>query len=126
MSTTTQTCLRHVANTPLFRRGCVTLALATLSVLWRPCGSGSDAAGEWSGTMDTLPSGEIVVRNADDPFWTPEEAWSVVEDLRIGESHERWTRSVRGHFLLRCRRMGPDLRLRPSGAGGPRLRLGFR
>ncbi|MCY4399399.1 MAG: 6-bladed beta-propeller [Gemmatimonadetes bacterium] len=36
--------------------------------------------------MDTLPSGEIVVRNADDPLWTPEEAWSVVEELRIGEA----------------------------------------
>ena len=36
--------------------------------------------------MDTIPSGEIVVRNADDPLWTPEEAWSVVEELRIGEA----------------------------------------
>lgn len=86
MSTTTQTCPPHVADTPLFRRGCVSLTLATLSLLLAACGSGSDAAGAWSGTMDTLPSGEIVVRNADDPLWTPEEAWSVVEELRIGEA----------------------------------------
>ena len=64
------------------------LTLATLPLLLGACGSGSDGAGEseWSGTMDTLPSGEIVVRNADDPLWTPEEAWSVVEELRIGEA----------------------------------------
>ena len=36
--------------------------------------------------MDTLPSGEIVVRNTHDPLWAPEEAWRVVEDLRIGEA----------------------------------------
>ena len=86
MSTSTETCPRHVTNTPVFKQRCVTLALATLSLLLAACGSGSDAAGEWSGTTDTLPSGEIVVRNADDPLWTPGAAWSVVEDLRIGEA----------------------------------------
>ena len=63
----------------------LTLA-ATLPLLLTACGSGSDAAGEWSGTVDTLPSGEIVVRNTADPLWTPEEAWQAVEDLRIGEA----------------------------------------
>ena len=63
----------------------LTLA-ATLPVLLTACGSGSDGVGEWSGTMDTLPSGEIVVRNTDDPLWTSENAWRVVEDLRIGEA----------------------------------------
>ena len=86
MSTATRTCPRHVADTPLFKQRCVTLTLAALSLVPAACGSGSDTAGEWSGTMDTLPSGEIAVRNADDPFWTPEETWSVVEDLRIGEA----------------------------------------
>ena len=63
----------------------LTLA-AALPVLLTACGSGSDAVGEWHGTVDTLPSGEIVVRNTDDPLWAPEEAWRVVEDLRIGEA----------------------------------------
>ena len=63
----------------------LTLA-ATLPVLLTACGSGSDAVGKWSGTVDTLPSGQIVVRNTDDPLWAPEEAWRVVEDLRIGEA----------------------------------------
>ena len=50
------------------------------------CGSGADTAATWSGTVDTLPSGEIVVHNADDPVWTPEATWRVVEDLRIGNA----------------------------------------
>ena len=71
---------------PSFTRTIRNLTLAaTLPLFFTACGSGSDAAGDWSGTMDTLPSGEIVVRNTDDPLWAPEEAWQVVEDLRIGE-----------------------------------------
>lgn len=62
-----------------------TLATA-VALLLAACGSGSDAAGSWSGTVDTLPSGEIAVHNADDPLWTPEETWRVVEDLRIGNA----------------------------------------
>ncbi len=63
----------------------LTLA-ATLLLGLTACGSGSDATGEWTGTIDTLSSGEIVVHNTADPLWTPEEAWQVVEDLRIGEA----------------------------------------
>ena len=59
---------------------------ATLTLLLAACGTGSDAAPGWSGTVDTLPSGEIVVRNTTDPLWTPEQAWQVVEDLRIGNA----------------------------------------
>ena len=75
------------ATAPSFARTIRHLTLAvTLALLFTACGSGSDATGDWSGTMDTLPSGEIVVRNIDDPLWTPEEAWRVVEDLRIGNA----------------------------------------
>lgn len=63
----------------------LTLA-TTLSLLFAACGSGSGAGGGWSGTMDTLPSGEVVVRNTADPLWTPETTWRVVEELRIGEA----------------------------------------
>ncbi|MDE2796516.1 MAG: 6-bladed beta-propeller [Gemmatimonadota bacterium] len=57
-----------------------------VALLLTACGSGSDTVGPWSGTIDTLPSGEIVVHNTADPLWTPEEAWQVVEDLRIGQA----------------------------------------
>jgi len=38
----------------------------------------------WTGTMDTLPSGHIVVRNDDRPLWREDTGWRVVEELRIG------------------------------------------
>ena len=62
-----------------------TLATAAAFLL-AACGSGADTTGAWSGTVDTLPSGEIMVHNTDDPLWTPEETWQVIEDLRIGNA----------------------------------------
>lgn len=59
---------------------------ATLPFLLAACGSGADTAGAWSGTVDTLPSGEIVVHNTDAPLWSSEETWQVIEDLRIGNA----------------------------------------
>lgn len=44
----------------------------------------SRATAEWSGTMDTLPSGQVVVRNTAEPMWPPEGEWQVVEEVRIG------------------------------------------
>ena len=44
----------------------------------------SDLALEWTGSIDTLASGEIVVHNAGTPLWSPSEAWTVVEEFRIG------------------------------------------
>lgn len=44
----------------------------------------SDLALEWTGSIDTLASGEIVVHNAGTPLWSPNEAWNVVEEFRIG------------------------------------------
>lgn len=63
------------------------LALAAaLPFLATACDSGTAATAGWSGTIDTLPSGEIVVHNADEPLWTPGTAWRVTEDLRIGSA----------------------------------------
>ena len=53
--------IRHVATA------------AILPLFLTACGSGSDAAVE-------------VVHNSGEPLWTPEEAWNVVEDLRIGSA----------------------------------------
>ena len=51
------------------------LAVA-LPLLAIACGSpGSDMNGAWSGTMDTLSSGEVEVQNSDDPLW--EQEWRV-------------------------------------------------
>lgn len=38
----------------------------------------------WTGTVDTLPSGQVVVHNTADPLWGPGTGWRVVEEMRIG------------------------------------------
>lgn len=43
-----------------------------------------DASARWTGTIDTLASGQVVVHNTADPVWAPGEAWRVTEELRIG------------------------------------------
>jgi hypothetical protein len=50
-------------------------------------GCGGEAAGSgsrWAGTMDTLPSGQVVVTNPAQGAWDSSSAWRVVEELRIG------------------------------------------
>lgn len=44
----------------------------------------SDTNDDWSGTIDTLASGEITIRNTSEPLWTPKDVWKVTEELRIG------------------------------------------
>ena len=62
----------------------------TITLLSTGCGSTNPDSGEiWSGTIDTLASGEIIVRNTGGPVWSPEEAWQVVEEFRIGKETGR-------------------------------------
>lgn len=64
----------------------VTVCIAAFCVPFA-AGCGSTETREsavWSGTMDTLPSGQVVVRNTAEPLWQPGDEWMVVEDLRIG------------------------------------------
>ncbi len=57
----------------------------TITLLSTGCRSTDSDSGEiWSGTIDTLASGEIIVRNTGEAVWSPEEAWQVVEEVRIG------------------------------------------
>lgn len=58
------------------------LLVALVPVLW---GCAAESAGStWAGSIDTLATGQIVVRNPNAELWTDETRWSVVEDLRIG------------------------------------------
>ena len=43
-----------------------------------------DASARWTGTIDTLASGQVVVHNTADPVWAPGEEWRVEEELHIG------------------------------------------
>ncbi|MDE2828087.1 MAG: 6-bladed beta-propeller [Bacteroidota bacterium] len=57
----------------------------TIALLSTGCGSAdSDSVGAWSGTIDTLASGEVIVRNTGGTVWSPEDTWQVVEEVRIG------------------------------------------
>ena len=54
-------------------------------------GCGGDAGASstaWAGTIDTLPSGRVVVSNPIEPVWGVGEGRVVVEDLRIGSLDE--------------------------------------
>lgn len=61
------------------------LSLATLASSLSGCARQSaSGAGDWAGTIDTLPSGQIVVANTADPLWSPGNEWRVIEEVRIG------------------------------------------
>lgn len=38
----------------------------------------------WAGTIDTLSSGQVVMRNPESPLWRSGEEWRITEELRIG------------------------------------------
>ncbi|HEX7052241.1 MAG TPA: 6-bladed beta-propeller [Longimicrobiales bacterium] len=64
-------------------------ALFTVAVLsglvGAACGSSAGRGGAgWLGTIDTLPSGQVVVANPADPIWPEGGEWRVIEELRIG------------------------------------------
>ncbi len=59
--------------------------LLVCSFLAFGCGSARpDASDGWSGTTDSLSSGEIVVHNSDAPLWAPEYSWQIQEEMRLG------------------------------------------
>lgn len=61
------------------------LAVAALAASLFACTRSGDTADvAWAGTVDTLPSGTIVVANPARGTWDSTSAWRLVEDLRIG------------------------------------------
>jgi hypothetical protein len=58
------------------------IAICLLSLA--ACDAGAGDAARWAGTIDTLPSGQVVVQNPATPIWRAGEEWGVVEELRIG------------------------------------------
>jgi hypothetical protein len=61
------------------------IAIST-SVAFIACGDSPSGTGGWAGTMDTLPSGRVVVRNSDVPLWAAGEEWQLRERFRIGRA----------------------------------------
>ena len=56
---------------------------AVLTVALTACSAGEADPG-WAGSVDTLATGQVVVRNPATPMWTDTDRWSVVEELRLG------------------------------------------
>ena len=54
-----------------------------LTVALAACSTGEADPG-WAGSVDTLATGQVVVRNPATGVWTDADRWSVVEELRIG------------------------------------------
>lgn len=44
----------------------------------------SETAGGWAGTVDTLPSGRVLVQNPDEPSWASGAEWELREAFRVG------------------------------------------
>jgi hypothetical protein len=69
---------------PSYARASWTLAV-TVTLCITCCQSGNfEANVAWSGTIDTLASGALVVQNTDKPLWDEAGMWQLVEEIRIG------------------------------------------
>lgn len=68
------------------RHAGLTAATTVLAAIpFHACGDASTRPrGEWSGTVDTLPSGRIVVRNPDRALGGEGEGWTLHERFRLG------------------------------------------
>ncbi len=67
------------------RRRTIVFLFPALLLVSGGCGSSEGrASSAWSGTIDTLPSGQIVVSNPTTPVWRAGDEWRVVEEIRIG------------------------------------------
>lgn len=76
----------------IFSRAIHLLPGAGLGAVLLIVGLTSCSAGEadpgWAGSVDTLATGQIVVRNPETGIWDEESRWTVVEELRIGSIDE--------------------------------------
>lgn len=70
------------AATTSFASQWVLLGCATLTVA--ACAGDRTERDRWDGTVDTLPSGTIVVHNPSHGIWDSSTAWRVEEEVRIG------------------------------------------
>src|SRR5690606_30898672 len=62
----------------------IALLAGVLTLLACQASPPPSGTGEWAGTVDTLASGRLVVRNPDAPLWRAGEAWELHERFRLG------------------------------------------
>jgi len=63
------------------RAAAVSVGILTLAAC---SASDGEAGASWTGTVDTLASGQVVVHNTEQPLWAAGTEWRVEEDLRVG------------------------------------------
>ncbi len=68
----------------LSRTGALTLYLVAGTLFSAACGG--SPAGSWTGTVDTLESGIVVVTNPKTGIWKPGDEWTVTLDTQIGRA----------------------------------------
>jgi len=67
------------------KRASLAVTFAVLTASLSGCESSStSSSGDWAGTIDTLPSGQIDVANTAEPLWPAGGEWQVIEEVRIG------------------------------------------
>lgn len=82
-----QTSAAKRSRRPLRGRGVSLSALALLWALLPACSAGEGGrGGAWGGWMDTTAAGVVHVHSPADPAWSPDEAWRVTEELRLGSA----------------------------------------
>jgi len=59
-------------------------AAGVCAVVTSSCTSTSENAESWAGTIDTLPSGVVVVSNPEQGMWTDRTSWKLEQVARIG------------------------------------------
>lgn len=67
------------------RRYARRLASLALAAALAACGD-ARAGGGWTGTVDTLANGAVLVSNPATGTWDPGEEWTIEEELRIGSA----------------------------------------
>ena len=61
--------------------------LLSIPVLFPACTDAGDASAGWTGTIDTLASGTIVVRNGQQGIWDEAASWRALKvDLSLGQA----------------------------------------
>lgn len=64
-------------------RACV--SMSTLAIALAGCGD-ARATGGWTGTVDTLANGAVLVSSPEQGVWDESSAWRLEEELRIGSA----------------------------------------
>lgn len=76
--------MRSGRTTSSRRSGWRRVAALAFGTALAACVGGRRDRGAWTGELDTLSSGAVLVHNPATGTWSPDQAWRIEQDLRIG------------------------------------------